>query len=75
MKMTPPTPAVIEVLTLKQAADYLRISKAHISNILNGKVRGVPPLRHARAGRRILIKRAWADEWLEIAGKAPIAGC
>jgi len=26
-------------------------------------------LRHARAGRRILIKRQWADEWLEVAGQ------
>ena len=58
-----------QVLTLKQAAQYLQISKAHLSNVINGKVAGVPPLRHARAGRRILIKRQWADEWLEVAGQ------
>ena len=58
-----------QVLTLKQAAQYLQISKAHLSNVINRKVAGVPPLRQARAERRILIKRQWADEWLEVAGQ------
>lgn len=56
------------VMTLQQTADYLRISKAHLSNINNEKVPGVPPLRHATVGRRILIRRIWADEWLEKLG-------
>jgi excisionase family DNA binding protein len=56
------------VMTLKEAAVYLRVSKAHLSNVINGRVRGVPPLRHAPIGRRILIRREWADEWLELAG-------
>jgi len=56
------------VMTLRQAAEYLRISKAHLSNILNGKVPSVPPLVHATVGRRILIRRNWADEWLEKLG-------
>lgn len=59
---------VSEVLTLQQAASYLRISKAHLSNIINGKVPDVCPLRHAVVGRRILIRRNWADEWLEKMG-------
>ncbi len=57
-----------EVMTMKQAATYLRISKAHLSNVLNGKVPGVPPMRHAAVGRRILIKREWAEQWLEEVG-------
>jgi len=56
------------VMTLRQAAAYLRISVGHLSNIINGKVPDVPPLRHAKVGRRILIKRMWADEWLEEIG-------
>jgi excisionase family DNA binding protein len=52
------------VLSLKDAADYLRVSKAHLSNVINGKVHGVPPVRSFRLGRRILIKREWIDEWL-----------
>jgi hypothetical protein len=58
-----------EVLTLEQTAAYLQISKAHLSNVINGKVSGVPPLRHAQIGRRILIKHEWAEEWLETLGQ------
>ena len=54
-------------MTLKQAAAYLQISKAHLSNVINGKVPDVPPLRSFRVGRRVLIKREWVDEWMEAA--------
>jgi excisionase family DNA binding protein len=56
------------VLSLRQAADYLNVSKAHLSNVINGKVHGVKPVRFFRLGRRVLIKREWIDEWLEVAG-------
>ncbi len=55
------------VMTLKQAAAYLQISKAHLSNVINGKVADVPPLRCFRVGRRILIRREWVEEWMESA--------
>ena len=55
------------VMTLTQAAAYLRVSKAHLSNVINGKVPGVPRVRSFRMGRRILIKRKWVDEWMESA--------
>ena len=54
-----------QVLTLKEAAAYLRVSKAHLANVINGKVPGVLPVRSFRVGRRVLIKREWIDEWLE----------
>lgn len=54
------------VLTLNQAALYLQVSKAHLSNVINGKVSGVERLRFFRMGRRILIKREWIDQWLEV---------
>jgi excisionase family DNA binding protein len=57
------------VLTLTQAASYLRISKAHLSNVINGKVPGVSPVRFFRMGRRILIKREWIDEWMDFADR------
>ena len=53
------------IMTLKQAAAYLQVSKAHLSNVINGKVPGVRPPRIFRAGRRILIRREWVDEWME----------
>jgi excisionase family DNA binding protein len=52
-------------MTMEQAAAYLQISKAHLGNVIKGKVTGVPPIKAASVGRRILIKRSWADEWLE----------
>ena len=55
------------VMTLKQAAAYLQVSKAHLSNVINGKVPGVLPLRCFRVGRRILIKLEWLESWLESA--------
>ncbi len=66
----PGTNGQSHVLTLKQTAQYLRISKAHLSNVIHGKVADVPPLRHAQIGGRTLIKREWADEWLEKAGRS-----
>ncbi len=55
------------VMNLRQAAAYLQVSKAHLSNVIQGKVLGVPPVRSFRLGRRILIKREWIDDWLETA--------
>ena len=57
------------VMSLKQAAAYVQVSKAHLSNVLNGKVVGDPPLRSFSIGRRVLIKREWLDEWLETSGR------
>ena len=54
-----------DVLTLRDVAAILRCSKTHVSNVLNGKVDGVPRLTHVALGRRILIRREWLDEWME----------
>ena len=64
--MRAPTDSAI--LSLKEAAAYLRVSKAHLSNVIAGKVPGVSPVRSFRLGRRVLIKREWIDEWLETRG-------
>jgi excisionase family DNA binding protein len=51
-------------LSLKEAAKFLGVSTTQILRLIKGKFDG-PVLRHARAGKRILIKRAWIDAWLE----------
>lgn len=61
-----------EVMTLREAARYARVSTAHLSNVINGKVDGVPGLRHARVGRRVVIRREWADSWLDELAGAPV---
>src|SRR5262245_17640920 len=64
-RLTVPSP----VMTLRQAATYLQVSKGHLSNAIAGKVPGVLPLRFFRLGRRILIKREWIDAWIERSGR------
>jgi hypothetical protein len=53
------------ILDVKGAAAVLGCSASHISNILNGKVEGVPPIPHVRAGRLRLIRRAALMHWFE----------
>lgn len=54
-----------EILDVRGAAKLLRCSPAHISNILNGKVKGLPPIPHVRAGRLRLIRRQKLIQWVE----------
>jgi excisionase family DNA binding protein len=54
-----------EILTLGEAAQLLRCSKAHVANVLNGRVSGTPPIPHVVVGRRKLIRRAALERWLE----------
>ena len=51
-------------LTLAEAASLLRLSKATLSKLARGKVRGTTPLPVIRLGRRVLIQKAALLEWL-----------
>jgi len=53
------------ILTLAEAASFLRCSKSHLSNILNGKVQGIPPLPTVRVGRRVVFRRESLEEWVQ----------
>ena len=52
-----------EVLTVSEVAADLRCSKAHVYNIINGKVTGVSPLPTIALGRRRLIRRSTLEAW------------
>jgi Helix-turn-helix domain len=54
-----------KVLNLSEAAALVRCSRAHLSNIANGKVRGIPRLPTVRIGRRVLFRRESLELWLE----------
>ena len=54
-----------DILTIKDIAQILRCSKAHIANALQGRIPGVPRLTHLNLGRRKLVRREWLNEWLE----------
>ena len=53
------------VLTITEVAQVLRCSKTHVSNLLHGRVCGLPPLTHLALGRRKLVRREWLELWLE----------
>src|SRR5207249_4347848 len=61
----PTPPAENCILTIDEVAEILRCSKTHVSNALNGKIRGTPRLTHFSIGRRKLIRRTWLEEWIE----------
>jgi excisionase family DNA binding protein len=52
------------VLTMLEAAHELRCSKAHVHNIIHGKVHDVPPLPVLRIGRRVLIRSEALKAWM-----------
>jgi excisionase family DNA binding protein len=59
------TASVATILTIKQVAEILQCSKTHVTNVLNGRVAGLPRLTHLCVGRRKLIRKDWLDRWME----------
>lgn len=53
-----------QVLTMAEAARELRCSKAHLHNVIHGKVPGLPPLPVLRIGRRVLIRTQGLNAWI-----------
>jgi hypothetical protein len=62
-----------EIMDIKAAANYLGVSRSHLSHILAGKIPGVPAIPYVRAGRRALIRGAVIDRWIldQEHGQAP----
>jgi hypothetical protein len=60
----PGSAALAKVLNLAEAAAFVRCSRAHLSNIVNGKIRGIPRLPAVRIGRRVLFRRESLEMWL-----------
>jgi Helix-turn-helix domain len=52
------------VLTLPETARELRCSRAHLHNIIAGRIRDLPPLPVLRLGRRVLIRYEALRQWL-----------
>ena len=53
-----------DILTAAEVARELRVSKAHVHNLINGKVHNTPALPAVTLGRRRLILRASLNQWL-----------
>lgn len=58
------TTETARILTIAEAARELRCSKAHVHNIINGKVHDLPPLPVMRIGRRVLIRGEALRDWM-----------
>jgi hypothetical protein len=54
-----------KILTLNEVAKRLRCSKAHAAKLLNGEIRGLPPLTHIAMGRRKVVKSEWLENWMD----------
>jgi len=54
-----------DLLTVKETAGLLQCSKAHICNLVAGRVRNCPRLPAVHMGRRMLIRRESLQRWLE----------
>jgi len=52
------------LLTVAEAAHELRCSKAHVHNVIHGKVPDLPPLPVLRIGRRVLIRHEALKAWM-----------
>jgi len=63
--INPHTEREPDVLTLTELARVLRCSKAHVCNVIGGRVLSLPPLPHMSLGRRILVRRIALEQWLE----------
>jgi excisionase family DNA binding protein len=55
-----------DILTVAEVAAELRCSKAHVYNVINGKVEGVTALPAIVMGRRKLVRRAALKRWMEM---------
>ena len=55
----------LDVLTVAEVAEALRCSKAHVHNLIAGRVRGTNPLPAIHVGRRSLVRRESLFDWLE----------
>jgi len=57
---------VAEILATTEVTRELRCSKAHIHNLINGRVPGAAPLPAVTLGRRRLVRRVSLNEWLRV---------
>jgi excisionase family DNA binding protein len=55
---------VSNILTCTETAERLKLSKGQLSKLINGKVPGVPRLKTARLGRRVLVREETLEQWL-----------
>jgi excisionase family DNA binding protein len=58
-------PDGFDLLTVREVAQLLHCSKAHICNLVAGRVHGCEPMPALRLGRRMLVRREALAMWIE----------
>ena len=58
------------ILTIAEVSRELRCSKAHVSGLIRGEIRGVPQLPVLSLGRRKLVRRSSLEKWKSAAEAA-----
>ena len=51
------------IMTAKEVADELRISKSQAHKLLRGEIGGLKPLPHLAIGRRRVVPRSVFERW------------
>jgi len=59
-----------DLLTLDDVAEVLHCSKAHVSNVIAGRVPSCSPIPAVRLGRRKLVRRERLASWIDRNEKA-----
>ena len=54
-----------DLLTVAEVAALLHCSKAHICNVIAGRVPGCLPIPAVRLGRRMLVRRESLMHWID----------
>jgi excisionase family DNA binding protein len=66
-----PDPTAFDLLSLKEVASLLKISKAHVSAAVAGRVAGCSAIPSVRLGRRPLVRRSSLLAWIAANENAP----
>jgi excisionase family DNA binding protein len=57
--------ATFDLLTIREVAELLHCSKAHVCNVVAGRVHGCTPIPAVHLGRRMLVRRDSLLQWIE----------
>jgi len=53
----------MSILTREETMARLRLKPAHFSKLVNGRIKGLPPLACLRIGRRQLFRDETVEQW------------
>jgi excisionase family DNA binding protein len=61
-----------EILTVRQAAQVLKVSYSHMLRLIRGDVTGMPPVHYVRSGRSVRVRLGALAEWINEVEKSSV---